>query len=276
MKIKYFFLITRPVNVIIASLSIFIGAFITGTIQPYLKVILAMLSGGLIAGAGNAINDYFDVAIDKINKPHRPIPAGFLTPKQVYLFAIILFIIGTLLGIVINWKAFIIASLTSISLYFYSYRLKRTVLWGNAVVGFISALAFVFGGIAVDRFTASLIPALFAFLFHLGREIIKDTEDQKGDLADNAQTLPIKYGTNVALGITSFVFIMLIVITLIPYFLKIYNSLYLIIVVLGVHSVLIYIIYSMWKNPGPKNLGRLSTILKIDMVIGLFSVFMGR
>jgi len=275
-KIKAFVILTRPINVIIGCLSIFIGAFIAGSISPLIKVMLAMLSGGIIAGAANSINDFYDVAIDAINKPYRPIPAGLITKREAFVFSIILFITGIFLGALINWKAFLITLFASLLLYFYSARLKRTVLWGNLSVSLITAFAFIYGGVAVNRLNAAIIPAVFSFLFHLGREIIKDVEDQKGDLADNANTLPLSYGAKVAFSVTTFVFILLIIATFLPYIFHIFGMYYLWVVLLGVDLVIIYVIFSMWWKPEPANLGRLSTILKMDMLIGLFAIYVGR
>ena len=275
-KIKAFFKLTRPVNVLIGCLSIFIGSFIAGSLQPLVKVILAALSGGIIAAAANSINDYYDVNIDKINKPYRPIPAGYITCKEAFLFSIILFIIGSILGALINWIAFSIVIFACVVLYLYSARLKRTVLWGNLAVSLMSAFAFIYGGVAVNRLNAALIPAGFAFLFHFGREIIKDVEDQKGDLADNAKTLPLQYGAKTAFGVTTLIFVILIFTTFLPYIFNIFGFIYLVTVILGVDLVVIYVLISMWKNPQPANLGRLSTILKIDMLMGLIAIYVGR
>ena len=63
--------LTRPINLIIAFLSVFIGGFVTGTIHPLSKLLLACFSGMLIAAGANSINDYYDLEIDRINKPSR-------------------------------------------------------------------------------------------------------------------------------------------------------------------------------------------------------------
>ena len=252
------------------------GAFITGTIQPIAKVALACLSGSIIAGAANVINDYFDIEIDKINKQHRPLPSGLVTPPQARIFSILLFATGIIIGALVNSVALAIAASSSVLLFMYSASLKRTVLWGNLAVSLATALAFIYGGIAVGRFSAALIPAGFAFMFHWGREIIKDIEDMEGDRENHVKTLPIRYGEKIALGVATGVFCVLLFATIAPFILKIYGFLYLLIVLFGVDTVLVYVIFSMWKNPQPANLGWLSTLLKIDMIIGLVAIYAGR
>lgn len=275
-KLIAFLLITRPLNVLIGFFSIFMGAFITGTISPIFNVFWASLSGGLIAGAANAINDYFDVEIDRINKPYRPIPSGKLSRQEVFIFSMLLFILGILTSSFVNWMVFVIALCSSILLFLYSAYLKRTVLWGNLCVSLVTALAFIYGGAAVDRFQAALIPALFSFLFHFGREIIKDIQDMTGDAADQAITFPIRYGKKLSLLFASVIYSSLILITLVPFFLKIYGIYYLIVVILGVDLVIIGVLFSIWHDQTPKNLGRMSNLLKADMLIGLIAIYCGR
>lgn len=275
-RLKYFLLLCRPLNVVIGMISIFIGAFITGTIQPWLKVILAGLSGGFIAAAANVINDYYDIEIDKINKPYRPIAAGIITPKEGFIYSLILFTPGIVLGYLINWLAFFVSVFSSALLYFYSYRLKRTVLWGNLSVSLITALAFIYGGSAVNRLGLALIPATFSFFYHLGREIIKDVEDIEGDRADNIKTLPIQYGARPALIIATGIYILLILLTPIPYLLTIFGLYYLLTVLFIVDGTIGYVLFSLWKNPAPNNLSRLSMILKLNMFAGLLAIYLGK
>ena len=168
-RLKSFIILSRPLNVIIGMLSIFIGAFITGTISPLLKVLFACLSGGLIAGGANVINDYYDIEIDKINKPHRPIAAGLITQKAGFVYSFILYFVGIFFGCLVNWQAFIVSLFSSILLFLYSAKLKRTVLWGNLSVSLATALAFIYGGIAVNRLSYAIIPAVFSFFYHLNQ-----------------------------------------------------------------------------------------------------------
>ncbi len=275
-RLKYFLLLSRPLNVLIAMISIFIGAFITGTIQPLLNLIFACLSGGFIAAAANAINDYYDIEIDKINKPYRPIAAGIISPQEGFAYSLTLFAVGIVLGFLINWPAFFVSVFSSILLFVYSYHLKRTVLLGNLSVSLITALAFIYGGIAVNRLGYALIPAIFSFFYHLGREIIKDVEDIEGDRADKIKTLPIQYGARLALIVATGVYIFLVLLTLIPYLVKIFGMYYLITVLFIVDGIIGYVIFSLWKNSASKNLSRLSLILKLNMFAGLLAIYLGK
>jgi geranylgeranylglycerol-phosphate geranylgeranyltransferase len=110
----------------------------------------------------------------------------------------------------------------------------------------------------------------------MGREIIKDIQDLEGDLSLNASSLPIRFGVRFSLAFATTIFSSLIFLSPLPYLLDVFSLLYLIMVILGVDLVLLYVLGSMWKDPSTSNLGRLSTILKIDMLLGLAAIYAGR
>jgi len=275
-KFSGFVALMRPVNGLIAFLSILLGAAVTGTVQPLWRVLLAGLSGMLVGAGGNAINDAYDVEIDRVNKPWRPIPSGRVSRRQALSFALLLMAAGTLLAAPIGWPAVGVALAASLLLVLYSARLKRTVLWGNLTVSLVSALAFIYGGLAVRRVREALIPAGFAFLFHLGREIVKDVEDMRGDRAGAAQTLPVVHGVRAAQAVVTAVFAVLIVATWLPYLAGVYDQDYFWIVLFGVDTVLLYAIWAFWRSTEPAHLARLSNLLKADMLVGLLAIYLGR
>lgn len=261
---------------LIGGLSIFVGALVTGSVQPLGKVVVACLSGALVAAGANVINDYFDVEIDRRNKPYRPLPAGRLTRRAAKVQALTLLALGSALGAALGLLPLVVATLTALLLYVYSWRLKRTVLWGNLAVSLATALAFFYGGLAVGRPWAASIPAGFAFLFHLGREIIKDVEDMHGDRLEGAVTLPIRHGLRTALAVATAVYVLVVAVTPLPYFGGVYGLAYLIVVVLGVDTVVAYVLVAMWRRPEPPVLHRLSELLKADMFVGLVAIYAGR
>jgi len=274
-NLKGYFLLIRPINIFIGALTILVGASISGTIHPLGKVVLACVSGSLIMAGGNVINDYFDVEIDRVNKPFRPLPANVVVVSSVLDFAIILFALGIFLSIFIFPSAVFVAVITSVGLFFYSAKIRQTVFLGNIAVSLFSALAFIYGGIAVGRWHEALVPAGLAFLFHLGREIIKDIEDQSADKTVSAQTLPLRFGTKTALKVTTVVFSCLILFTFFPYIFGIYGEIYFWVVLIGVDLVIVAALGFMWKHPSPESLRRISATLKADMPIGLLAIYLG-
>ena len=274
-KLASYLELTRPLNNFITIFAVFMGAWIAGLSGYMDKLFFALLSACLISAGGYAINDYFDLEIDKINKPARPLPSGKVTAKSALVYSFILFLIGICISLLIKNIAFILAVTAAVLLILYSFKLKRTPLFGNLVVSLVCGLAFIYGGLVGRNVIFSLIPAGFAFLFHLGREILKDIEDLKGDISSGAQTLPAVSGINISLLLATIVFSVLILLTLVPYYFKLFPLLYLILV-LVMDLFLVYVIFSMWRDQSKKNLGMLSRLLKLGMLLGLAAIFVVR
>jgi geranylgeranylglycerol-phosphate geranylgeranyltransferase len=264
----------RPANVVIAAGAVMVGALSSG-LRPGGSVWLACLVAGLITGGGNVINDVYDLEIDRINKPQRPLPSGRASRRGAVALGAILLVLGVGIGQALGFWGLLVALLVALLLVAYSARLKRTVLWGNLTVALAAGLAFLYGGIAAERPGPALIPAGFAFLFHLGREMLKDAQDVAGDRAAGARTLPAVAGVAEALGWAGLVFVLLIMASPLPFAVGYYSAAYVIIVVLGVDLPLIYVMLSWRRDQSPDRLGRLSLLLKMDMWVGLVAILAG-
>lgn len=270
------FLIIRPINAFIGALSVALGIILAKPVSWNLQATLAMISAVSILAGANVVNDYFDVEIDRINRPQRILPSGRMTRREALLLAIILFATGNFFSIFASIQLFGLAALTTSLLFWYSAVLKKQPLSGNLVVSFVSGVAFMYGALAGGNWQAGIAPAVFAFLFHFGREIIKDIEDQLGDSHDGARTLPIVYGINLARAVTSGAFIVLLISTLVPFVLDVYSRTYLVIILAGVYPVVFYVLHQMWKDPSIASMRRLSAILKADMLVGLAAIYFGQ
>ena len=274
-KLKYLFLLARPNNLIIAFLSIWVAALVAGSIQPLINVTLASLSAVLITIGANVINDIFDIEIDRINKPKRPLPAGKVSKQDAFIFFVVTYLLAWSLAYLINIKALIVAVTFGLLLILYSYKLKRTLIVGNFVVSLTTAMAFIYGGLAVDRISGTIFPALFAFFFHFGREIIKDLQDVVGDQAAGAKTFAIRYGPRASLILTTIIFLLLSVLTLVPFITGTYGGVYITVIIAGIYPILIYVLYQCWTSPDPATLGKMSAVLKADMLVGLLAIYLG-
>ena len=282
-KLKAFIELLRPVNALIVFLTIAAAALLAGLPAASLagmefalwsRILLAALAGALIAGGGYAINDYYDVEIDKINRPARPLPRGALSPTEAWWTWRLFSSAGVLMSAFLGPYTLAIALGWVISLYFYSKRFKRSVLLGNLIVGLATGLAFIYGGFVAGNVERSVLPAVFAFLINVARELVKDVEDVKGDAHGEAGTLPVKHGLKPALVLATVTLLLLIGSTLAAYRWGAYNLQYLFLVAL-IDMSLIVVMISMWRNAAPANMRRLSTVLKIDMLLGLIAIYVG-
>jgi geranylgeranylglycerol-phosphate geranylgeranyltransferase len=274
-KLKALVDLTRPVNVAITLVSIPAASILAGaTLSQWFEVVLAALTGGLVAAAANAINDRFDAEIDRINKPSRPIPRGDATSRDAFVEWVVFSLLAIALNVFLNVYAIGIVIFAVAILYWYSAFFKRTILAGNFIVGLMTGMAFVYGAVVVGNFTKAIVPAIFAFLVNFAREVIKDLEDVEGDRKEGAVTLPVKYGARPALLVTTTTIVLLIFATLVAYQLRFYTVIYLHIV-LVVDALLAIVMVWMWIDITSANMHRLSNILKVCMVIGLAAIFLG-
>ncbi|MDD2777520.1 MAG: geranylgeranylglycerol-phosphate geranylgeranyltransferase [Methanocellales archaeon] len=259
--------LARPQNCVMAGLAIAIGGLIGAEstfIDNIQSIAIASIVGCMITAGGNAVNDFYDARIDAINRPDRPIPSGRISPRNALLFSMSLFVIGTALSFFINPICLFIASLSSLVLIYYSYTLKRKILWGNICIGYLVGSTFLFGGAAVGGLMATSVPFLLAMLATVGREIVKDMEDMEGDQKEGIITLPIAIGEKRSAAIASMFLLGTILLSPLPAVLNILGMPYLMVV--GFADVCFLAAIVTIKSPS-----RSSSFLKNGMVVALLA-----
>ncbi|RLI93588.1 MAG: hypothetical protein DRO94_04865 [Candidatus Altiarchaeales archaeon] len=243
------------------------------------NVIIAGIAASLITGAGNAINDYFDSEVDKINKPKKPIPSGRIAKPDVGMISIVLFLIGIGLSKSINDYCLIIAILNSMILILYAKYSKKALLISNLTISYLVASVFLFGVLATvdnpgeimigDDLRIVMIMSACAFLMTFSREIIKDIEDIEGDKREYAITLPIRIGIENAKKSAIILAIGAILLSFLPFFihLRSFNLLsYGILIVLA--DIIFLISLTMHPSLGQR-------IMVFCMVLALIAFFLG-
>ncbi len=276
-NITAYFEIIRPVNLFITFVTVLLAAIICSEDNfNRTIVLLAAMSAALSAASGNVINDYFDAAIDKINRPQRPIPSGKIPIRVASFYYLLLVAISLISAAFINIFAFVIVLFADNLLFIYSYKLKRIPIAGNAAVSFLTALAFIYGGFVVGNINSAFIPAIFAFLVNFIRELVKDIEDMNGDSMNGIITFPSKYGIKSTKHLITLITLILILFTVYPYFSEIYTIEFLLIVLLTVNLMLIYVLKKIYENDSQDNLKQASSMLKASMVFGLIAIYFGK
>jgi geranylgeranylglycerol-phosphate geranylgeranyltransferase len=160
------------------------------------------------------LNDYFDIAADKLNnRLDRPLVSGKINKKVALFVAILFFLIGLLAAYLLGWEPFLIALIFSILAIAYNYKLKEIAFFGNLIIALSMAIAFIFGYIVARHsfnFPNYVLILFFGALFiGLARELIKTIQDIKGDkLARGAKTLPILIGKKPSAYLAAFFFIL--------------------------------------------------------------------
>jgi len=259
-----------------AGLAVIIGAMIASTTFFTIPVLLASLVAFLVCGAGNVINDYFDYEADKINNPSRPLPSGKISLSKAYAYAISLFFIGVLLSFGINIYAFTIALLNSLLLYIYPWRVKeKGGLSKNLLVSYLVASPFLFGGVSAGEtaeWRATLIFVFLAFFANTSREIIKDIEDIRGDVAN---TLPKKVGIKTSCKIAFLFTFLAVILSPLPSLLGYLNLYYLLLV--GIADVIfLYTTLSFMHNPSIERAKITQRRIKLGMIFALIAFVVGK
>lgn len=268
--------IIRPVNFAITFASVFVAGLICQENKEItLSILLAAISASLVSGGGNVINDYFDIEIDKINRPYRVLPSGALNKTAAFMFYLFLSAAALLIAWQINKAAFAVVVVAIASVFIYSFKFKSVPLFGNFIVAFFTGFAFIYGGIAVDNWKNGIFPALFAFFINFVREVTKDIEDMKGDRAHGVRTFPIVYGVEKAKKLTAALSAILIILTFVPFYLSIYNIEYFIVVLLTVDLLLVYLLKKIWLAGSAPEYHRTSSLLKTAMAFGLIAIYIG-
>ncbi len=215
--------LVRIHNCLIAGAGVWIGGYICSRTFYDSSIFLPALAIGLICGAGNAFNDYCDIEIDRINRPSRPLPSG-VAPSWLAIFIFLTFnIFAVILASFCGIRILIPAIVYIAALLAYNLWLKRIAFVGNLLVAILGGGAFLVGGLAVcpesiGAVPGPLVPAIFAFLFHFGREILKDIADHRGDKEFGRKTVPEIMSLKWGMSIVASIYAVLIVLTVISVF----------------------------------------------------------
>ena len=268
--------IARPANFLITFASVIVAAIISSPDKfSGLNVLLAAIAASFALAAGNIINDIYDIDIDKTNRPLRPLPSEKISVKEAYALYFIFIAASIFISATVNEKALAIVLISILVLFFYSKYLKRIPLVGNLIVAFLTGLVFIFGGVVVENPAAAIVPAVFAFLINLIREIVKDMEDVEGDTKAGVNTYPVKFGFQKSKYVILFISLMLILYTIYPFITQLYKIEYFVVVMAIVNPILVYCLKILFEDESVKNLKKISNLLKLSMVFGLIAIYLG-
>lgn len=265
--------LVRPVNCAITFVSVLVGAWVGQSISWSWALASAAGVAFFVCAFGNIINDIMDIRIDRINRPNRPLVSGKANRNIALIIALVIGIGSLAAAFFLGWKVFILVGATAAGLILYALFLKKTVV-GNFLVAVLAGLSFVFGGLICSNWNC-IIPFIFAVLIHIPREIIKDVLDIEGDRAGGAVSLPMAMGREKALILGAFCLILLCLLIPVPFFVRLLNIAYLILVVVGSYPALVMVVIRLLKAPEHKELVFMSALLKAVMGVGLLGFLLG-
>jgi 4-hydroxybenzoate polyprenyltransferase len=306
---------SRPINLLMVSFTMIALRF--WLIEPVLRkcsveaessdfIFMTMMTVLVILTAsGNIINDYFDVRVDRINKPQRVIIDKKVKRRVAIIAHFALNAVAVFLSLVASWKSgiylfFPVAFLLTVALWFYSTTLKKQFLTGNLLVAamvstvpFVTGLTLIKPGLLANAELIACFPMAgldlsahdwawagvlgytsFAFHLTLIREIQKDMEDAEGDGANQFKTMAVVLGirkSGVIVGLLLLVALALTVafeIFLLPHLARqpLWPSLAL---TLLVQLPLVVSLWLNFKSSGKDNIHRAQIMTKLAMAGGL-------
>ena len=218
---KPYLQLARPFTLIAPALGFFSGAITAigaypaepWTMQVLTPALIGALMAAVLNAGSNALNQIYDLAIDAVNKPARPLPSGELTISQAWVFTWICYAVALWLAWMVapngRHECFWIVLIAAILTFAYSVppvRTKRHGMWANLTIAVPRGLLLKVAGWSAVKTVVGVEPwfigSIFG-LFLLGASTTKDFSDMEGDRADGCRTLPIIYGVRRAAWIIS-------------------------------------------------------------------------
>lgn len=304
MRLKSILLLSRPVNLLIVGLTMYLTRYIVlpevllkGGIAAlklnHIYFSALVLSAVLITAAGNVINDYFDQRVDKINKPGRVIIGKEVDRKLAILIHQGFNLVALLLSFWVAWetgfRALIFLPLSiCFLLWWYSPVFKKKPIIGNALVAVCTAMVPVFASItdlqllqtelsAIPYADSTLLTyawwwifgiAAFAFVLTMIREAVKDAQDEPGDRSEHYQTIPILWGIQrTKRYVITWIIIFLLMCGASAY--RMTNPYDLLWLAACLLFPVLMALYHVWSAKSPSDFGNVSRWIKVVMLGGL-------
>jgi 4-hydroxybenzoate polyprenyltransferase len=291
MKIISLFSVVRGYNIPVIILAQYLAAiFILSTDLRALDVLLdfnlfvIVFASAITIASGYIINSFYDSKKDLINKPNKTMLDRLVSQKtklQVYFG---LNFLVFLMAMLVSWRAALFFSSYIFLIWFYSHKIKKYPIVGNIMAALLAVLPF-FGillyyfkidglleNVRNEKYYVIFAHASFLFLLILIREMIKDLENIKGDMAQNYRTLPVILGESFSKKVIT----MLIICSIFPVYIliEIYDVGYMDIYFYVSFIVLIFFIMKLWNSNSKDNYLLLHNIIKFIIVAGVFSIIL--
>ena len=270
--------VVRGYNIVIIVIAQYLAAiFIFAPDKSLKDVILNLdlyfivLASICVIASGYIINNFYDSEKDAINKPIKSKIDSIVGQKAKLNIYFFLNFIGVVFAFLVSWRAALFFSVYVFLIWLYSHKLKKYPLTRLFSASILAITPFFAIFIYYKNFSTIVFThSYFLFLLLMIKELVKDQENIKGDVAQNNLTIPLKYGDY----FTKLLITLLIVFTLDPiYFLWKYPEIgmmkyyfYFVGIVFAIFLVLL------WKAKTKIDYLILHNIIKLVIVIGVLSL----
>ena len=265
---------------------------------PGYILLLIMLATVFIAAGGYVINDYFDVKIDRINRPDELIVTRSISKPSAMRLSMVLSGTGIICGIAAagmlrSWTLGILFVIIPGLLWFYSSSYKRLFMVGNLIIALLAGVApmiVAMANVAILQLRYGTILAyttlphdiyawvggfaLFAFLLTWIREIIKDMQDQMGDRELECHSMPVVWGEKWTKVFVTGLIVLTIALVghlwyhVLPFPIG-WSSLSTRYIALGIVTPMICTLWLLWAAKIPSDYKTCQQVVKFTMLIGM-------
>ena len=280
--LKFFgmFSVIRGYNILVVVVAQYItSVYIFAHNKPLREVVfdvnlfmLVLASAATIAG-GYIINSFYDSEKDLINRPQKSMIDRLVSQNTKLSFYFVLNFLAVIMASYVSFNAVIFFSAYIFGIWYYSHRLKKLPFIGNITSAILTITPFFAIFIYYKNFEPVIfVHAIFLFLIISMRELTKDLENIKGDLALGYKTIPIVYGETISKRMLT----ILSAFTLVPAYLLIFKfevgrmNLFFYFSM----ALLLVFVFMVWKSSTKMHYLILHNILKFIILSGVLSVML--
>jgi geranylgeranylglycerol-phosphate geranylgeranyltransferase len=269
--------ILRPELPFAAGVCVVLGEIVAlGGLPPLREAVLGFLAGFFISGSAIVLNDYFDLEVDRVNTPERPLPSGLISPSEAIVLAVVTALLGLAAAFLLGTAAFALCFIFWLIGCLYNWKFKEAGLLGNLMVSANVGFTFLLGGIAVGQPWDGMVWcfALMAFLIDLGEEIAGDAMDIEGDKKRGSRSIGIRRGRRFALRISSTLFGLVILVSWIPVLWGWAGTSYLVLIVITDVLILVFTI-RLWRSETPEDGRTAMRGIYLGALFGVLAAILG-
>ncbi|MFY0713795.1 geranylgeranylglycerol-phosphate geranylgeranyltransferase [Seonamhaeicola sp. NFXS20] len=234
--------------------------------------IIVLASAATIAG-GYIINSFYDSEKDLINRPIKSKLDRLVSQNTKLSFYFVLNFLAVIMASYVSFRAVVFFSFYIFGIWFYSHKLKRLPFIGNLTSATLTITPFFAIFMYYKNYeTVIFVHATYLFLIVSMRELTKDLENIKGDLAQDYHTIPITYGEKAS----KIMLTTLAALTLVPTYLLLFRfqiGYMYIFFYLGIVLLFLFLII-LWRSKTKIHYLILHNILKFILLAGVFSILL--
>ena len=218
-KITGFIRLFRPELPFAAGVTVLMGEIVAlGELPSAREALLGFTCAFLLSASALILNDVFDLEVDRVNAPERPIPSGAVSVREAIALSVPVILGGLMAALAMGPSTLVFGVFIWVIGFLYNWKFKRSGLPGNLMVATSVASCFILGGMAVGRTSNRLLwlMALGAFLIDLAEEIAGDAMDMEGDKLLGSRSLALRFGRIPALRVSAGLFALLLILSPLP------------------------------------------------------------